>query len=120
MTAAYEHRQRKVGFVKGRPWSGNVRQRSQPIVPTPISDDKREQTIEAVHAGVSRNDIAKQVGVSRGTVTNAATTIRQTLGHANLARAHEVRSAYSAERRVEIAKRLVEDADRLLDGLNGE
>lgn len=90
------------------------------MVPTPISDDKREQTIEAVHAGGSRSDIAQQVGVSRGTVTSAATTIRHTFGRANLAHAHEVRSAYSAERRAEIAKRLIEDADRLLDGLNGE
>lgn len=84
----------------------------------PLSDAEREQIIDLLHAGESRNDIAARVGRSPGTITNIAREIGHRFGQTNLARAHEARRAYGAEARAATAARLHQEADLLLEQLH--
>jgi dsDNA-specific endonuclease/ATPase MutS2 len=89
-------------------------------MPAPITDEQRQQVIDLCHAGKSRNAIAAEAGVSPSTVTKVAKEIGHRFAQSNLAHAHEARSAYSAERRAEIAARLTVEVEQLLDQLHGE
>lgn len=83
-----------------------------------LTDDEREAIEELIRSGLSRNDIVERCGRSNGTVTRIAREIGWTFGQTNLAHAHDARSAYSAERRAELAARFTEECERLLDQLH--
>jgi hypothetical protein len=83
-------------------------------VPAPIPEEKRERIIELLGDGRTCSAIAAEVEVSTSTVSNVAKSIGHEFGQANLARAHESRSAYAAEVRAEIAQAAAERARRLL------
>jgi transposase len=88
-------------------------------VAKPLDDAERQQIIDLLQQGKSRNDIAAATGRSNGTISRIAASIGHTFGQSNLAHAHEARSAYSAERRARIAERFTEEAEKLLDQLHG-
>lgn len=78
----------------------------------PLSDEQRQQVIDLINAGHSRNQVAKRSGRGTSTVTRIAAE----LGHdwlaqsdartqASLTRAHAASSAYSAEHRATSAAR---------------
>lgn len=87
----------------------------------PLTPDERDHIIKLIRAGWHRNDIATNLGRSRGTVTNVANTIGhnwETVGQSALTRARETRSAYCAERRATLAARFTEEAEQLLDQMH--
>lgn len=94
---------------------------------TPISDDERNHIIDLINQGLTRNQIAETSGRGQATITRIAASIGHNFLAAadqrtqtSLTRAHEARSAYSAERRALIAARLTVEAERLLDQLHEE
>lgn len=89
-------------------------------MPAPISDEQRQQIINLCKQGHTCNAIAQQVGVSSSTVSNVAKSIGHRFAQSNLARAHEARSAYSAERRAALAARATERAEEILAKMSGE
>lgn len=89
-------------------------------MPAPISDDERARIIQLLDDGKSCNVIAREVGRSSSTISNVARSIGHRFGHSNLAHAREVRSAYSKEKRAELAARATEAAERLLADLERE
>lgn len=86
----------------------------------PLTDDERARIVDLLNEGHSANDIAKRTHRSVNTVSRIAKSIGHQFAQTNLARAHEARSAYSAERRATIAARLTVEAELLLDELHGE
>jgi transposase len=86
----------------------------------PLTDDERTHIVELLEQGLSCAAIAKTVGRSPGTVSNIARSIGHRFGHSNAVRAHEARSAYSAERRAEIAAEATERAQKVLASFDGE
>ena len=89
-------------------------------VAKPLTDDEREEIIGMIRAGRSARSIAAETGRSTSTISNVAKSIGHQFGRANLARAQDARRCYSAERRAEIAARLVDESALLLDQLHGQ
>lgn len=90
---------------------------------TPLTDDERQRIIELLHAGHSRAAIARQTARSVGTIANVAASIgfRSDQSAAlRTQRAREARSAYSAERRAQIAAKATERAMELLEQFDRE
>lgn len=83
----------------------------------PVTDDERAQIIALIESGASCQAVAEQAGRSPDTISRIAKSIGWTFGHTNAARAREARSAYSAEKRAELAARITEEVERLLDDL---
>lgn len=81
----------------------------------PLTDDERERILELIRAGKGCAEIAREVGRAVDTVSRIAKTIGHQFGKTNLARAHDARSAYSAERRAAIAARATERAEQMLE-----
>lgn len=82
-----------------------------------LSDEERARIIELIGEGKSRNEIAKAVGRSKGSVTNVAASIGHSFvkaGQTRLAAARETRSAYCAERRAAIGATTTEHIERVL------
>jgi hypothetical protein len=86
----------------------------------PLSQEERDEIAKLCGEGKSANEIARLTGRSPSTVTKVANETGHRFGHSNLARAHEARSAYSAERRAELAAKLTERAEQLLDEMDGK
>lgn len=84
----------------------------------PVSDDERERILELIRSGQPRNDIAKATGRSPSTITGIAQSIGWTFGDTSTAKATAARSAYSADRRAELAAEMTEQAAKLLAELN--
>lgn len=93
----------------------------------PVTDEEREQIIALIRSGLKRNEVARRSGRGVGTITR----IGQSIGwdwlsqcdertQSTLSRAHEARSAYSAERRAQIAATFTERAERLLAEMEQE
>lgn len=82
----------------------------------PLTDDEREQIQGLIEAGHSANHIARTTRRSVDTVSRIAKSIGWTFGQTNVARAHEARSAFCAERRALAAAKAQERVDELLEG----
>lgn len=94
---------------------------------TPVTDDERARIVELMQAGHSRSQIATETGRGKSTITRIANEI----GHdwlttadartqSTLARAHEARSAYTAEARAKAAERAQERMQEILDSFMDE
>jgi hypothetical protein len=88
-------------------------------VAKPLTADERADIIALLGEGLSANEIARRTRRSTSTVSGIAKTIGHRFGQSNVAHAHEARSAYSAERRAELAARATVEAERLLDRMSG-
>lgn len=86
----------------------------------PVTDDERKRIAQLLTEGHSYRAIAEETGRGRSTIARVAKAIGHRAGQSNLARAHEARSAYSAERRALLAARFTEEAEQLLDQLHQE
>lgn len=85
-----------------------------PHVAKPLTDHERQEILDLLASGKSCRQIAAEVGRSNDTVSRIAASVGHSFGQSNLARAHEARSAYSAERRALLAARFTEAAEKLL------
>jgi hypothetical protein len=86
----------------------------------PLTQEERDEIIDLLPTGKSAREIAAHTGRSVDTVSRLARSVGHAFGQTNLARAHEARSAYSAERRAESAARAQELADKLLGKASGK
>lgn len=84
-----------------------------------LTDDERAEIVRLIESGKPCRDIAKQVGRSADTISRIARSIGWTFGRPNLARAREAQSAYSAERRAELAAKATERAQEMLAKMDG-
>lgn len=89
-------------------------------MPAPISDNERQRIIQLLNDGHSYATIANQTSRGTSTISRIAQSIGHQAGQTNVARAHEARSAYSAERRAAIAAKATEEAERLLKELHDQ
>lgn len=80
----------------------------------PLDDDERARIVALIESGQTAKTIADETGRSTGTISNIAKSIGWRFGQSNLARAHEARSAYCAERRAGIASTATEHIERVL------
>ena len=87
-------------------------------MPRKITDDEHTRIVELLGEGHSHATIGRQIGRSASTVGNIARSIGHRSGQTNLARAHEARSAYCAERRASLAARFTEECEELLEQLH--
>lgn len=85
----------------------------------PLTDAERQHILDLIQSGKGCAEIASEVGRAPDTVSRLAKSIGWTFGVTNLARAHEARSAYSAERRAVVAARAQERAEELLEKMSG-
>lgn len=85
----------------------------------PLDDDERQRIVQLIESGKGCAETAKLVGRSPDTVSRIARSIGWTFGVTNLARAHEARSAYSQDRRAQIAARATERAEEMLEKMSG-
>jgi transposase-like protein len=84
-------------------------------MPPRIPDTKRQAIADAIRAGGKRNEIAREHGVSYGTVTNIATeqNLDQPFDRSATARATELKRVDNAALRAEISAALLADSGRL-------
>lgn len=83
----------------------------------PIAEDKRQRIIDLQKQGLSRNDIARQVGVSAGTVTNVCKANDLTFDRSSTEKATRARVADNKSRRAAIVSRLYGRSENILDRL---
>jgi len=93
-------------------------------MPARLSDEERQHIIDLLSTGKGCNEIAKEVGRCSDTVSRIARAHGHVwpegAGNMKLARAHEMRKAYSAEWRADFAKRLAAKCDDLLKEMDAE
>jgi hypothetical protein len=84
---------------------------------TPEERQRLEQQIRALHAdSVTRNDIARRLGIGTRTVSVYATRMGLTFDNAEMTEtATQNRKAQLAARRMDLAEALQEDAERLTE-----
>lgn len=80
-----------------------------------ITDAERQHIVELIHSGKGCREIADEVGRSVDSISRIGQAIGWTFGQTNLVRAHEARSAYSAERRAAAAAKAQERLEEILD-----
>lgn len=93
----------------------------------PVDETERQAIIELIRSGLSRNQVAKQSGRSTSTITRIGESIGwdwlaavDERTQSSLTRAHEARSAFSAERRATIAAQATQRAEQMLAKFEGE
>lgn len=84
-----------------------------------LTDAERQQVIDLLKTGKSARSISRETGRPPSTISDIAKSVGHHFGQANLARAHEAQSAYSAEWRADFAKRLSAKCDDLLSEMSG-
>lgn len=86
----------------------------------PLTNTERQAIIDALNAGTPYAQIVKTTGRGKSTISRIAKEIGHQAGRSNLVRAQESRSAYCAERRAEIAGRLTERVEEIIERMEGE
>ena len=86
----------------------------------PITDDQRQRIIDLHGQGLSRNDIARQTGVSAGTVTNVCKANDLTFDRSATINATQAKVADNKSRRAAIIGRLYGRAEAILDRLEAD
>ena len=83
----------------------------------PITDTQRQQIIDLHAQGLSRNDIARQTGVSAGSVTNVCKANDLTFDRSSTKDATRARVADNKARRAAIVSRLYARSEKILERL---
>ncbi|QNA93249.1 MULTISPECIES: hypothetical protein [unclassified Microbacterium] len=85
-----------------------------------ISDDQKAQVL-ALHAqGLARNEIARRVGISAGSVTNICRAADRDFDRSETKRATEARQVDLAAGRIRLAKKMLAASEAMLDDIDGE
>ena len=83
-----------------------------------LTDEQRAEVLRLHSEGLSRNEIARQTGLSAGSITNICNANDRGFDRSSTKHAQEARSVDLAERRQILAIRLDEAANGLLDMLD--
>ena len=83
----------------------------------PISDQDRERVRQLHARGMSRNDIAREIGRAAGTVTKIARQLGLSFDRTATKAATEAKVADARDRRANLAVALLADAERLREQL---
>lgn len=82
-----------------------------------ITDEQRDEVLRLHAEGLSRNEIARRTGISAGSVTSICTAAGRAFDRSATKHAQEARSVDLAERRQQLALRLDDAANAMLDML---
>lgn len=82
-------------------------------MPPPLTDDERQRIIDLVEQGVTRNEIARQLGRSGGTITSVAQAAGLTFDRSATKTATRARRADLETQRLALAEELIGDARKL-------
>lgn len=80
-----------------------------------LSDEKRQEIIDALPSGDSCNAIAKRLGVGSSSVSRVARTVGHSWTAKHVAAAHDANRGYGAEHRAHLRRQLQIRAEQLLD-----
>lgn len=84
-----------------------------------ITDDQKAQVL-ALHAeGHARNEIARRIGISAGSVTNICRAADRTFDRSETAKATEARQIDLAAGRTRLAEKMLAVAEGMLDTVDG-
>lgn len=86
----------------------------------PITDDQKQRIIDLHKQGLSRNDIARQAGVSAGTVTNVCKANDLTFDRSATKHATQAKVADNKARRASIVSRLYGRTESILGRLESD
>ncbi|HWU31048.1 MAG TPA: hypothetical protein VN041_18350 [Microbacterium sp.] len=84
-----------------------------------ITDAQRAEVLRLHTAGKSRNDIARSVGISAGSVTNICKTAGVGFDRSATKHATEARQVDLAAARIRLAEKMLHRSERMLDDLDG-
>lgn len=84
----------------------------------PIPDEDRQRVLDLHAQGMSRNDIARETGISAGSVTNIVTAAGLSFDRTATAAATAARQADLADRRTSLREKFLDRADELLARLD--
>ncbi len=85
-----------------------------------ISEDQKARVL-ALHAeGLARNEIARRVGISAGSVTNICRDAGVTFDRSETKQATEARQVDLAAGRIRLAEKMLAASEAMLDGIDGE
>lgn len=84
-----------------------------------ISDAQRQQVIDLHSQGIPRNQIARDVGISAGSVTNICRNAGLTFDRSETKHATEARQVDLAAGRIRLAEKMLAASEEMLDTIDG-
>lgn len=84
-----------------------------------LTDEQRAEVLRLHNDGLSRNDIARQTGISAGSVTSICTTHGRSFDRSATKRATEARQVDLAAGRLRLAEKMLEASEAMLDKIDG-
>lgn len=85
----------------------------------PISDAQRQQVIDLHGQGLPRNQIARDVGISAGSVTNICRAAGLAFDRSETKHASEARAVDLAAGRIRLAEKMLAASEEMLDTIDG-
>lgn len=86
----------------------------------PISPEQRQHVLDLHAQGLPRNDIARQTGVSAGSVTNICRDAGLSFDRSATKQASEARSVDLAAGRIRLAEKMLAASEAMLDTIDDE
>ncbi|MDF2916787.1 MAG: hypothetical protein K0S70_1004 [Microbacterium sp.] len=84
-----------------------------------ISDEQRQQVIDLHGQGIPRNQIARQLGISAGSVTNICRNAGLAFDRSETKHATEVRAVDLAAGRIRLAEKMLAASEDMFDTIDG-
>lgn len=84
-----------------------------------ITDAQRAEVLRLHATGKSRNDIARTVGISAGSITNICRNAGLTFDRSSTKQANEARQVDLAAARIRLVQKMLDRSERMLDDLDG-
>lgn len=85
-----------------------------------ISDDQKTEVLTLHAQGLARNEIARRVGISAGSVTNICRDAGLTFDRSETKHATEARQVDLAAGRIRLAEKMLAASEAMLDDIDGE
>lgn len=85
-----------------------------------ITDDQKAQVLKLHAAGHARNEIARRLGISAGSVTNICCAADRTFDRSGTKQATDARQVDLTAGRIRLAEKMLAASEAMLDGIDGE
>lgn len=85
-----------------------------------ISEDQKARVLSLHTQGLARNEIARRVGISAGSVTNICRDTGLTFDRSETKHATEARQVDLAAGRIRLAEKMLAASEAMLDDIDGE